>query len=89
VRETAVTLRETAAAVDLLAVSSDRQKIWSNVSSATMPPVHKLAFLFRRFSVRPGSAYLGRHQLRRSAAMLHLTLDTSQPSTGEVQDRVE
>lgn len=88
-RETAVIDAETAAVVQQLAASVDRQEELVEKFKSDNALLHNSLSFFGRFSVRPVSSELEPAISLAAAAMLHLTLDTSSTAAGEVRDRLD
>ncbi|MEA2865941.1 MAG: hypothetical protein QOE39_656 [Bradyrhizobium sp.] len=88
-RKTAAIDTETAAAVDQLAVSVDRQEELVEKFKSDNALLHNSLSFFGRFSVRLASSDLGPVISTAAAAMLHLTLDTSSEAAREVQDGLD
>ncbi|MGZ3324095.1 MAG: DAHL domain-containing protein, partial [Xanthobacteraceae bacterium] len=87
-RQTAVIDAETAAAVDQLAASVDRQEELVEQFKSDNALLHNSLSFFGRFSARPVSSELRPAISSAAAAMLHLTLDTSPAAAGEVEGRL-
>jgi signal transduction histidine kinase len=88
-RERAVTDADTAAAVDRLGASLDRQEDLVEQFKSDNALLHNSLAFFGRFSLHLAASDLGPAISSAAAAMLHLTLDTSAAAAQEVQDRLD
>jgi signal transduction histidine kinase/FixJ family two-component response regulator len=88
-RRTAVIDAETAAAVDQLAASVDRQEELVEQFKSDNALLHNSLSFFGRFSARPVSSDLELAISSAAAAILHLTLDTSPAAADEVKGRLD
>jgi signal transduction histidine kinase/CheY-like chemotaxis protein len=80
--------RETTAAVDRLAASVDRQEELVEKFKRDNALMHNSLSFFGRFSLLPEAPNLEPAISAAAAAMLNFTLDTSEASAREVQDRL-
>jgi len=88
-RATAAVDAETAAAVDQLAASIGRQEELVEQFKSDNALLHNSLSFYGRFSARLAASDLDPAVSAVSAAMLHLTLDTSSEAANEVQDRLD
>jgi signal transduction histidine kinase/CheY-like chemotaxis protein len=88
-RKTAAIDTETTAAVDQLAASIGRQEELVEQFKSDNALLHNSLSFFGRFGVRLESSDLGPAVTAASAAMLHLTLDTSSAAVRDVKDRLD
>ncbi len=88
-RRTAAMDRETAAAVDRLALSVDRQEGLVEKFKSDNALMHNSLSFFGRFSISPKAPELEPAISAAAAAMLNLALDTSEATAREVQDRLD
>jgi len=88
-RQTAAIDADTAAAVDRLAASVDRQEELVERFKSENALLHNSLAYFVRFGTRPPSPELGEAMSAAAAAMLQLTLDTSPNAAREVRDQLD